>query len=78
MPAAPPPPPLAARRRLLPALLQFGEAVGPGYREALKYVRFCLHRLGSTDAAIHNLAVALLSLEPDRWDGRADMGGCGQ
>ena len=44
-------------------------------REALKYVRFRLTRLGSTDAAVHNLAVALLSLEPDRC--RAGQPVCG-
>lgn len=57
-------PPLEPRR-LLPALLNFGEpgSHAAGQREALKYVRFCISRLGSEDLAIHNLAVALLSLD---------------
>ena len=56
---------LPARRRLLPALLHFGEPGGSpeGRGEALKYVRFCMHRLGSEEPAVHNLAVALLSLD---------------
>ncbi|KAI3432414.1 hypothetical protein D9Q98_003968 [Chlorella vulgaris] len=56
-------PPLEPRR-LLPALLHFGEEggdVAADRAEALKYVRFCLHRLDSQDPAVHNLAVALLS-----------------
>jgi hypothetical protein len=54
-------------RRLLPALLHFGEPNGGGASEgraqALKYVRFAVQQLGSTDPAVHNLAVALLSQE---------------
>lgn len=52
-------------RRLLPALLSFGEpgSSRAGCTEALKYVRFCIHRLESEDPAVHNLAVALLSLD---------------
>ncbi|PSC73297.1 vacuolar sorting-associated 18-like protein [Micractinium conductrix] len=57
-------PPLEPRR-LLPALLHFGDPGGTaaGRAEALKYVRFCWLRLGSEDPAVHNLAVALLSLD---------------
>lgn len=51
--------------RLLPALLHFGEASGRGFNDALKYIRFCLTQLGSTDVAIHNFAVSLFSLQPD-------------
>lgn len=51
--------------RLLPALLHFGEpgSSAAGQHEALKYVRFCISRLDSEDPAVHNLAVALLSLD---------------
>ena len=51
-------PPLDARR-LLPALLRWGEEGAPATARshALRYVQFCLQRLGSTDAAVHNLAV---------------------
>ncbi|KAL4423908.1 hypothetical protein ABPG75_001209 [Micractinium tetrahymenae] len=57
-------PPLEPRR-LLPALLHFGEpgSSAAGRAEALKYVRFCISRLDSEDPAVHNLAVALLSLD---------------
>ena len=50
-------PPLEPRR-LLPALLRLGEADAPKHARAdvLRYVRFCVGRLGSTDAAVHNLA----------------------
>ena len=50
-------PPLEPRR-LLPALLRLGEAGAPkqARADALRYVRFCVGRLGSTDAAVHNLA----------------------
>jgi hypothetical protein len=50
-------PPLEPRR-LLPALLRLGEPGAPaGARaDALRYVRFCVGRLRSTDAAVHNLA----------------------
>ena len=45
--------------RLLPALLRLGEVAtgAPGRTDAMRYVQFCIRRLGSTDAAIHNLAV---------------------
>lgn len=45
-------------RRLLPALLRLGEAgaSAEARAHALRYVRFCVGRLGSTDAAVHNLA----------------------
>lgn len=60
-------------RRLLPALLHFGEPGGSagaaGRAEALKYVRFAMQRLGSEDPAVHNLAVALLSQDPDQVSG---------
>ena len=69
-PCVPPPPPClpthccpCPRRRLLPALLQFGEpgAAAGGQAEALRYVRYCIHRLSSEDPAVHNLAVELLA-----------------
>ena len=46
--------------RLLPALLRLGEVAtgAPGRTDAMRYVQFCIRRLGSTDAAIHNLAVS--------------------
>ena len=61
----PPALPPRACSRLLPALLHFGDPGGTaaGRAEALKYVRFCWLRLGSEDPAVHNLAVALLSLD---------------
>jgi hypothetical protein len=64
---------LPACRRLLPALLYFGEPGGSpeGRGEALKYVRFCMHRLGSEEPAVHNLAVALLSLDASQVGRRA-------
>ena len=52
-------------RRLLPALLRFGEE-GAQERwrvEAVRYVEFCLVHLRSQDAALHQLAVALYSLQ---------------
>jgi len=50
-------PPLEPRR-LLPALLRLGEPGAPAAAraDALRYVRFCVGRLRSTDAAVHNLA----------------------
>ncbi|KAK9832068.1 hypothetical protein WJX81_003754 [Elliptochloris bilobata] len=59
-------PPLEPRR-LLPALLRLGEAGAPkqARTDALRYVRFCVGRLGSTDAAVHNLAVALYAAAED-------------
>lgn len=64
--------------RLLPALLLLcgetgegeaaacaGPAPPPGSTEAaLRYVRYAVGTLGSTDAALHNLAVALLAADP--------------
>ncbi|KIY94538.1 Vacuolar protein sorting-associated protein 18 [Monoraphidium neglectum] len=53
--------------RLLPALARFGEpGAAPAKRgAALRYVRFALDLLRCTDGTVHNLAVALLSLDPD-------------
>ena len=68
-------------RRLLPALLHFGEppsaaaaaggapaaaAAAAGRVEVLKYVRFCIRRLACEDTAVHNLAVALLSMDAEQ------------
>jgi hypothetical protein len=52
---------------LLPALLRLGEpGAPPAVRaEALKYVRFAIHRLNSTDAALHNFAVTLLMVDKE-------------
>ena len=52
-------PPLEPRR-LLPALLRWGEAGAPAAAraQALRYIQFCIARLASTDAAVHNLAVS--------------------
>ena len=52
-------------RRLLPALLRFGEegAQERWRAEAMRYVEFCLTHLRSHDAALHQLAVALYSLQ---------------
>lgn len=54
-------------------MLNFGEpgSHATGQHEALKYVRFCISRLGSEDLAIHNLAVALLSLDASQVGFRA-------
>lgn len=54
-------------RRLLPALLHLADASAPhaARLEALRYVRHCVTRLGSTDPALHNFAVALLVLEAE-------------
>ncbi|KAK9789373.1 hypothetical protein WJX73_010275 [Symbiochloris irregularis] len=59
-------PPLESRQ-LLPALLRWGEvgASAHGRAQALRYVQFCLGRLGSVEPAIHNLAVALYCGEAD-------------
>eukprot|EP00887_Chlorella_sp_A99_P003324 scaffold26.g3324.t1 len=53
--------------RLLPALLQYGEpgADPQGTAEALKYVRYCLSQLGSTEPALHNLVVAMLAQQSE-------------
>jgi hypothetical protein len=52
-------------RRLLPALLRFGEegAQERWRAEAVRYVEFCLVHLRSQDAALHQLAVALYTLQ---------------
>ena len=57
------------RRRLLPALLRFGEegAQELWRAEAMRYVEFCLAHLRSQDAALHQLAVALYSLQVCCW-----------
>ena len=50
-------------RRLMPALMR-AEGGDPHARprtpqaEALRYVQFCIARLGSTDPTVHNLAVS--------------------
>ncbi len=56
---------LLSCRRLLPALLRFGEegAQERWRAEAMRYVEFCLAHLRSQDAALHQLAVALYSLQ---------------
>lgn len=57
-------------RRLLPALLHLGELANPNCQvtirkrnEALKYIRHCIFRLGTSDTAVHNCMVALLSID---------------
>ncbi|KAK9814445.1 hypothetical protein WJX72_006013 [[Myrmecia] bisecta] len=54
-------------RRLLPALMRFGEVAASAecQAEALRYVHHCIGRLQTTDPAVHNLAVALISLQND-------------
>lgn len=54
-------------RRLLPALMRIAEGSAPSaaapsslQEEALRYVEYCIHKLGSTDSAVHNLAVSSL------------------
>ena len=53
------------RRRLLPALLRFGEDGShvTWREEALRYLSFCLHHLHCRDVAVHQLAVAMYSLQ---------------
>ena len=52
-------------RRLLPALLHLAERDAPPAvrAEALRFVRYCVDRMGCVDSAIHNFAVALLTAD---------------
>lgn len=51
--------------RLIPAMLRFGElgSLATGRRHILRYIEFAIEQLGCMDAAVHNLAVALHSLD---------------
>ena len=53
-------------RRLLPALLHLTEKSAPpaARAEAMRYVGYCIDRIGCVDSAMHSFAVALLVATP--------------
>ncbi|CAD7699110.1 unnamed protein product [Ostreobium quekettii] len=54
-------------KRLLPAMVSLGEygSSAEARKQAIRYLEYSMNRLGSQDSAIHNLAIALYTLEDD-------------
>lgn len=60
-------------RLLIPSLLRYEVRLGnSGMNQAIRYLRYVIEKLGSTDPVIHNYLLALF-VQNARNDGEADI-----